>query len=128
MQSAPKVVRQPARGGYPDQTQQAPCSQSVQNEKPQALEGTSGTVARRAAFRSGKHRFSGLSERAVSKLFSTEEQLDQIEARMQEILAAFPRAIGSEIGSLKMELIQLETRLKKLESAGVDDVCTGDLK
>lgn len=73
--------------------------------------------------------FSMLSENALSLLSDTNEQLLQIEQGVTEITLALQGGVElEEAMHLKNALSQLESKAKRLETKGVDDIYTGELK
>lgn len=71
---------------------------------------------------------SSASKISIGKLSATNAELQQMEARVEQLAAAMQACIcAKELGTLKTHLAQLESRAKQLETTGVDDVYTGDL-
>lgn len=78
--------------------------------------------------RSTAQRLSYPSEQALGQLEDTNNDLTDIEIRVEEISSDLPDAYAKDIFVLKAELAQLETKAKQLETKGIDDVYTGELQ
>merc|ERR1712232_572895 len=77
--------------------------------------------------RESSHRYSMASSQSLTKLQSTNKELLAIEARVAEIGRAVPHAPLSDLAELRTEAAQLESKAKRIECKGVDDVYTSDL-
>jgi hypothetical protein len=73
-------------------------------------------------------RLSTASKHALRMLDRTKDDLVEIERRVKDIMAFLVDANSSEACQLKRELSQIEAQAKQLETIGIDDVYTGDLR
>jgi len=83
---------------------------------------------KRNAYSPSSLRLSFSSEEVIRALDNTNDQLLQIERRVEEIVSVLPKTSARDVCPLKTELTRLETKAKSLETKGVDDVYTGELR
>mmetsp|Transcript_45632 Transcript_45632/g.80249 ORF Transcript_45632/g.80249 Transcript_45632/m.80249 type:complete len:206 (+) Transcript_45632:58-675(+) len=94
---------------------------------PEQPAGNASHAKDQAGFAKGRGRFSMASEDSINKLQKTNEDLTQMETRINEIADLVGTSQVDALGALKSELAQLESKAKQLEGTGVDDIYTGDL-
>jgi hypothetical protein len=73
-------------------------------------------------------RLSSASANALRELDHTKDELVEIERRVENIASLLAHASSSDASQLKAELSQIEAKAKQLESLGIDDIYTGDLR
>jgi hypothetical protein len=73
-------------------------------------------------------RLSGASADALHMLDRTRDELTEIERRVEDIASLLVDASSSDVCQMKAELSQIEAKAKQLETIGIDDIYTGDLR